>query len=161
MNDNEKYIEEFIKDIPFDAPDSGHRDELKMQLLSAFPKHRLQPTVKTIPTRRIIMDNQLAKLAVAAVIIVAVLIGLNIFSNGGVALADVLDKVSNIKTVFYRTKADIKGLPGAPADKITHFTSQVRLSYDKGVRIKSQIQLPREPSKGNPISCSTSAYFIL
>jgi len=143
MNDNEKYIEEFIKDIPFDAPDSGHRDELKMQLLSAFPKHRLQPTVKTVPTRRIIMDNQLAKLAVAAVIIVAVLIGLNIFSNGGVALAVVLDKVSNIKTVFYRTKADIKGLPGAPADQITHFTTQVKLSYDKGVYIKSQIQLPQ------------------
>ena len=143
MNDNEKYIEEFIKDIPFDAPNSGHRDELKMQLLSSFPKHRLQPTVKTVPTRRIIMDKQFVKFAVAAVIIVAVLIGLNIFSNGGVALADVLDKVSHIKTVFYRTKADIKGLPGAPADQITHFTTQVRLSYDKGVHIKSQIQLPQ------------------
>ena len=143
MNDNEKYIEEFIKDIPFDAPNSGHRDELKMQLLSSFPKHRLQPTVKTVPTRRIIMDKQFVKFAVAAVIILAVLIGLNIFSNGGVALADVLDKVSHIKTVFYRTKADIKGLPGAPADQITHFTTQVRLSYDKGVHIKSQIQLPQ------------------
>jgi len=142
MNDNEKYIEEFIKDIPFDTPDTGHRDKLKKQLLSAFPKHRLRPTVHTVPIRRIIMNKPLTKLAVAAVIIVAVMIGLNILPGGGVALAEVLDKVRDIKTVFYRTKADIKGLPGAPAEQITHFTTQVKLSYDKGLRINSQIKLP-------------------
>lgn len=38
MNDNEKYIEEFIKDIPFDTPDTGHRDELKKQLLNALDR---------------------------------------------------------------------------------------------------------------------------
>ncbi len=146
MNDNEKYIEDFLEDIPFDAPDSRHRDELKMQLLSAFPKHRLQPTVKTVPIRRIIMNNPLIKLAVAAMIIVAVLVGLNIIP-GGVALAEVLDKVRDIKTVFYRTKADIKGLPGAPAEQITHITTDVKLSYDKGVYINTQIQLPERTAK--------------
>ncbi|MHC4435966.1 MAG: hypothetical protein ACYS3S_01305, partial [Planctomycetota bacterium] len=110
MNDNEKYIEEFIKDIPFDAPDAKHRDELKMQLLSAFPKHRLQQTAQTVSFRRIIMNKPVVKVAVAAVIIVAVLIGMNIFLSGGVALAEVLDKVRDIKTVFYKSKADIKGL---------------------------------------------------
>ncbi|MGB2865534.1 MAG: LamG domain-containing protein [Sedimentisphaerales bacterium] len=148
MNDNEKYIEEFLKDIPFDAPNSRHRDELKMQLLSAFPKHRLQPTVHTVHVWRIIMNKPLVKLAVAAVIIVAVLIGLNILPiSGGVALAEVLDKVRDIKTVFYKTKADIKGLPGTPADQITHITTEVKLSYDKGVRINSQIQLPQRTVK--------------
>jgi len=143
MNNNEKYIEEFLKDIPFDAPDSGHRDELKIQLLSAFPKHRLQPAVKTARIRRIIMNKPLIKLAVAAVIIVAVSIGLNIFLGGGVALAEVLDKVRDIKTVFYKSKADIKGLPGVPSGQIAHITSEVKLSYDKGVHINSQIQLPQ------------------
>jgi hypothetical protein len=147
MNDNEKYIEDFLKDIPFDAPDSRHCDELKMQLLSAFLKHRLQPTVQTVPIRRIIMNKPLVKLAVAAVIVVAVLIGLNILPAGGVALAEVLDKVRDIKTVFYRTKADIKGLPGAPLEQVTRITSEVKLSYDKGVRIKSQIQLPQRTTE--------------
>ncbi|OHB60136.1 MAG: hypothetical protein A2168_07545 [Planctomycetes bacterium RBG_13_50_24] len=142
MNDNEKYIEEFLKDIPFEAPDFGHRDELKMQLLKAFPKHRLQPAVQTVGIRRIIMNKSLLKLSVAAGIVVAVLIGLNILASGGVALAEVLDKVRDIKTVFYKTKADIKGLPGAPAQQITRITTQVKLSYDRGIRIKSQIQLP-------------------
>ena len=148
MNDNEKYIEEYLKDIPFDAPDSRHRDELKMQLLSDFPKHRLQPAVQTVEIRRIIMNKPLVKLAVAAVIIVAVLIGLNILpGGGGVALAEVLDKVRDIKTVFYRTKADIKGLPGAPAEQITHIITEVKLSYDKGVHINTQIQLPERTVK--------------
>jgi len=142
MNDNEKYIEEFIKDIPFDTPDTGHRDELKKQLLNAFPKHRLQSTVQTVRVWRIIMNKPVTKLAVAAMIIVAVMIGLNVIPGNGVALAEVLDKVRDIKTVFYKTKADIKGLPGAPAEQITHITTQVKLSYDKGVHIKSQIQLP-------------------
>ena len=143
MNDNEKYIEEFLKDIPFDTPDTGHRDELKKQLLNAFPKHRLRSTTQTVGVWRIIMNKPVTKLAVAAVIIVAVMIGLNVLPGGGVALAEVLDKVRDIKTVFYRTVADIKGLPGAPAEQITHITTQVKLSYDKGVRIKSQIQLPQ------------------
>ena len=62
MNDNEKYIEEFVKDIPFDAPDSGHRDKLKRQLLNAFPKHRLQPTEPSVQTWRIIMNSKITKL---------------------------------------------------------------------------------------------------
>ena len=147
MNDNEKYIEEFVKDIPFDAPDSTHRDELKMQLLSAFPKHRLQPAVKASEVRRIIVSKSLVKLAVAAVIVIAVLVGINVFFDGGVALAEVLDKVRDIKTVFYRSKADIKGLPGVPSDQVAHITSQVKLSYDKGVHIDRQIQLPRRAAK--------------
>jgi len=147
MNDNEKYIEEFIKDIPFGAPDSGHRDELKMQLLSAFPKHRLQSKVHYVPPRRVIMNRQHIKLAVAAGVVIAVLIGMSIFTDGGVALAEVLDKVKDIKTVFYRSKADIKGLPGVPSDQVTHVTSQVKLSYDKGVYIKSKIQLPQRTTE--------------
>ena len=36
MNDNEKYIEEFVNDIPFDTPNDEHRDELKNQLIVGF-----------------------------------------------------------------------------------------------------------------------------
>jgi hypothetical protein len=147
MNDNEKYIEEFIKDIPFDAPDSAHRDELKKQLLNAFPKHRLQPIVQTVGVRRIIVNNPILKLAVAAVIIVAVLVGIHVFLGPGVALAEVLEKVSDIRTVFYRSKADIKGLPGVPSEQVTHITSQVKLSYDKGVHVNTLIQLPHRTTK--------------
>ncbi len=76
MNDNEKYIEEFVKDISFDAPDDKHRDVLKKQLLIAFPKHRLQSTVHTVKIWRTIMKNPITKLAAVAVIIIAAFVGI-------------------------------------------------------------------------------------
>jgi hypothetical protein len=107
MNDNEKYIEEFLKDIPFDAPDSGHRDELKSQLLKAYPRHRLQPTVHTVQVWSTIMKSRIPKLTVAAMIIVAVFIGLNLFSRGGVAWSRVIENVEQVRAYVHRTRITI------------------------------------------------------
>lgn len=82
MNDNEKYIEEFVKDIPFDAPDANHRDMLRKQLLNAFPKHRLQPTSRTFRLRKIIVNKPIIKLAAAAAIIIIVLGGVTFWPVG-------------------------------------------------------------------------------
>ena len=101
MNDNEKYIEEFVKDIPFDAPDQKHRDELKKQLMNAFPKHRLQPTVHTVQIWRIIMKSKITKLAAAAVIIIAAYLGINQFFGGTVSFADVIKPILNARTVVF------------------------------------------------------------
>ncbi|MHC4464173.1 MAG: hypothetical protein ACYS30_22500 [Planctomycetota bacterium] len=81
MNDNEKYIEEYVNDIPFDAPDGKHRDTLKKQLLGAFPKHRLQPTMQTVGVWRTIMKSRITKLAAAAVIIIAVVLSIYIWDK--------------------------------------------------------------------------------
>lgn len=75
MNDNERHIEEFVKDIPFETPDDKHRDVLKKQLLNAYPKHRLQSTVHTVGIWRNIMKSRTAKLTAAAVITIAVVVG--------------------------------------------------------------------------------------
>jgi len=102
MNDNEKYIEEFVKDIPFDAPDDKHRDALKKQLLSVFPKHRLQPTSRTFRPRRIIMNKPITKLAAAAVIIVAASLVVYFVGNpfgSNVTFAQVIQPILNARTV--------------------------------------------------------------
>ena len=99
MNDNEKYIEEFVNDIPFDTPDDEHRDELKKQLLHAFPKHRLQPTVQTVNVWRKIMKSSITKLAAAAVIIVAVLIAFHSFGSGTITFAQVVEPIITAKTI--------------------------------------------------------------
>jgi hypothetical protein len=98
MNDNEKYIEEFVNDIPFDAPGDEHRDELKNQLLNGFPKHRLQPTVKTVNVWRKIMKSSITKTAAAAVIIIAVLIALHL-GSGTVTFAQVIEPIITAKTI--------------------------------------------------------------
>ncbi|MHC4641409.1 MAG: LamG domain-containing protein [Planctomycetota bacterium] len=137
MNDNEKYIEEFIKDIPFDAPDTKHRDALKKQLLSAYPKHRLRPTVRTVRLRRVIMRNPIIKLAAAAAIIIAV--GIFFFGNDRDLLAVVIKRVEKIKTVMYRMKATMKGLPGPSENETMEIDMQAKLAYDRGFYIDGRI----------------------
>jgi len=145
MNDNEKYIEEYVRDIPFDAPDSGHRDELKKQLLSAFPKHRLQPTAQTVGVWRTIMKSRTSKLAAAAVIVLAAFLALSLFDKTtGVVWAEVVKRLEEIKTGTYTITADITGFPGTPEDYVTHIIQDVKLSYEQNaVRIDTSIQTPR------------------
>ncbi len=81
MSDKEKYIEEFINDIPFDAPNDEHRDKLKKELLNAFPKHRLQPAVQTVTVWRKIMKSSITRITAAAVIIIAVAISVTILDK--------------------------------------------------------------------------------
>jgi outer membrane lipoprotein-sorting protein len=117
MNDNEKYIEEFVNDIPFDAPDEKHRNELKNQLLNAFPKHRLQPTVHTVPLWRTIMKSRIPKLAAAAAITIIVLGGITFWTdsspdNGkwwlGPSAAwgqEIMDSLEKIEALVYRQRS--------------------------------------------------------
>ena len=114
MNDNEKYIEEFVKDIPIEAPDQKHRDALKRELLNAFPKHRLKPTIHTSKIWRIIMNKPVKKLAAAAVIIIALVLSINFWETSiPMAAAQVLteaaEAVSNLHSVYI--KAQIRTLP--------------------------------------------------
>lgn len=144
MNDNEKYIQEFVKDLPFDTPNPEHRDELKKQLLSTFPRHRLQPTGHSVGMWRTIMKSRITRLAAAAVIVLAAILALNYFDEtSGVAWAEVVQRLENIKTVSYKITADIKGMQGTPEGYTTHTTQDVLVSYEQGaVRIDSALQLP-------------------
>ena len=149
MNDNEKYIEEFVNDIPFDAPNEKHRDELKNQLLNTFPKHRLQPTVHTVNVWSTIMNSKISKLAAAAVIVLAGFLALNFFDKtSGIVWAEVVKRLEDIKTGVYKITTDIKGMPGTPEGYTTHITQDVTLSYEQNaVRIDSSMQLPRGTRK--------------
>jgi hypothetical protein len=148
MNDNEKYIEEFVKDIPFDAPDSGHRDELKKQLLSAFPKHRFQPSVQTTSVRRIILNKQLIRLTAAAIIVIAAIIGLNIMSNtGGVAWGDLIERIEKVQTVVYQMRMKMKGVTGIPEGKTAEIKMEAKQIYDRGFYINSVTKLDDDESK--------------
>ena len=151
MNDNEKYIAEFVKDIPFDNPDNKHRDKLKNQLLHAFPKHRLQLTVHNVRVWRIIMKGRIPKLAAAAVIIFAAFLALNFFDKtSGIVWAEVVKRLEDIKTGAYKITTDIKAMPGTTEGYTTHITQDVTLSYEQGaVRIDSSLQVPSGTRKSH------------
>ena len=102
MND-EKYIEEFVKDIPFEDGNVRHRDALKAQLLDAFPSHRLQWTDHTVPLWRTAMRTPIIRLAAAAAIVVVLWVGIHLTGHSGVAWADVMRNIQNARTLTYQT----------------------------------------------------------
>jgi len=75
---------------------------------------RTESAAKQPDMWRIIMKNRITKLAVAAAVIFAVLIGVNHFGGSidgaTVAWAEVLEKVEQVQSVVYRTKHTTTGL---------------------------------------------------
>ncbi len=149
MNDNDKYIQEFVKDLPFEAANPKHRDGLKKELLNAFPKHRLQPTGHTVGVWRTIMKSRITRLAAAAVIVLAAILALTFFNKtSGIVWAEVVKRLEAIKTGTYIITADIKGMPGTPEDYVTHIIQDVKLSYEQNaVRIDASVQVPNGTKK--------------
>ncbi len=137
MNDNEKYIEEFVNDIPFDAPDDKHRDKLKNQLLNAFPKHRLQPTVQTVHIWRNIMKNPITKRTAAAVIIIAILMGVHYLGGSidgaSLAWAEVVEQINNYTKYKCRQRVVREQGPEYPTMQVYHLNlSQRRQEVEDG-----------------------------
>jgi len=162
MNDNEKYIEEFVKDIPFDAPDSGHRDELKKQLLNSFPKYRLQSAARTVKVWRNIMKSSTIRIAAAAVIIIAVYFGLGIFKDtSGVAWAEVLANVQKIHSYINQMKITVQRPEGSQDIRMTFYRSTKfgtrRDSYYEGELI-TQLYIPAGGNKGVELIPSEKKY---
>lgn len=162
MSDNEKYIEEFVNDVPFDSPDNKHRDELKKQLLNAFPKHRLQPAVHTVHVWRKIMKNSITRMAAAAVIIIAVFFGLSIFNNSsGVAWAEVLDNVQKVQSYINRMKMTVQSPEGSHDVDLTFYRSTeygTRRDAFYNDKLISQLYVPADGNKGVELVPSQKKY---
>jgi len=141
MNDDEKYLEAFVQDIPFDPADQKHREALKTRLLNAFPRDRLQPTARTVSMWRTIMKGSIPKLATAAAIVTAVLIGLNmvtVMPTGGVAWGQVLDNVRKAQSFAYRIKTKMVGLPNQ--GETLEMETEVAVDTRYGVRMVSSMR---------------------
>ena len=100
MNDNKENIEHVLEAVTFDdAPDQGHQDLLEHKLLLNF--HGAQSRRNS--TWRIIMNNKMTKLAAAAVIVMGVFVGFQVFQGtGSVSWAQVREQVAAVKAVLYK-----------------------------------------------------------
>ena len=102
MNDNNEDIEQVLEGVTFDdAPEHGHQDLLEQKLLLNFdaaqPRHD--------STWRSIMNNRMAKLAAAAVIVIGVFVGFGIFTEtGSVSWAQVREQVAAVRAVVYKAR---------------------------------------------------------
>jgi hypothetical protein len=104
-----------------------------------------RPAKKSPGVWDIIMKSNMTKLATAAMIIITVIIGLELFGDSNVAWADVLKNVENVKTYSLRMRSS--STTGAPdATMMVYFSSEYGSRIDACVnkKIVSQTYLPKE-----------------
>ena len=104
MNDNNEDIEQVLEEVTFDdAPDHGHQNLLENKLLLNF--NAVQPRRNS--TWRIIMNKKMTKLAAAAMIVIGVFVGFELFQGtSSVSWAQVRQQVAAVKAVLYKAKVD-------------------------------------------------------
>jgi len=132
-----KNIEKLIKNIDIDTNTKMDKAVLD-NVLKAFENSK-KPAAIEPNIWRIIMKSKITKFAAAAaVIIIAVLLGLHYFGGSidgaSVAWADIAEKVQKIPTVVYKMKTEMTGLSNMPKDKVVTMETVVYNSLEFGVR---------------------------
>jgi outer membrane lipoprotein-sorting protein len=131
-------IERLAGKIRF-GPSAGADERILASAETALDKSVKTKLVVLKPDiRRVIMRNPITKLAVAAVVIIACLIGLSFWrtSGSGIALADVLEKVEQVQAFIYKMKTKTTGnvQPGMPSGPI-EITGTVLISTEYGTKM--------------------------
>jgi outer membrane lipoprotein-sorting protein len=127
---------ELLSQVQPSAQSTGRAVE---RVRSVLAEHKQAPKTKNINIRRIIMRSRVIKLAAAAVIIIAVLIGLHQFSTSieSIALADVLEKVEQVQAFMYKGKMNMTGnmQPGMPVGP-QQAEINVTISAEYGIKME-------------------------
>ncbi len=126
-------IEKLIKDINIDTNVKTDNAVLG-DVIEAFEKSKGKKTSATEQNIwRIIMKSPITKLAAAAVIIVAVILGLNITGGpdiAGVTWAEVIEKVEQISALTYDMTSEIS----YPGNKTLTYQCEIYIAGDYGTR---------------------------
>lgn len=101
MFKDESEFEKVVDRLNIDTqPNPAHRENLRRKMLATFEEE--PPSSRTIvfrTLRRTIMKNPVTKLAAAAVIALAAIIGISQFAGGTITFADVIKPILNARTV--------------------------------------------------------------
>ena len=90
--------------------------------------------------RRKTMKSPILRLAAAAVIIIAVTLAFLLPGSRGVAIAEVLERVEQIKTFAYRMKMDMEKMPVAETGQIKNLEMNAVVAKDIGMRMDAYIE---------------------
>jgi len=148
---NDERIEEILnvlanEEVPADVHQIAEQTSRDFSRTIMQPRQPRQHFVLEL-----IMKSQITKLAAAAAIVIAVLIGLNIIptSKHGVAWGELVEHVQRIGTVMYRMTATMKGLPGLPEAQSIDIEMTARMAYDVGFRIDTRTYVGNQEIKTN------------
>jgi hypothetical protein len=146
MNDDK--IEQILKDIGTEGIPADVF-QIAQETSNSFSKSLRQPPKTNF--LELIMRSRTIKLAAAAVIIIAVLLGIHIFDGSSIALADVLAKVEQVMAYMYKMNMKMKmsGFmgPNVPA---------MNMDMEMTVTISSAFGMKAETITGDPNTGETT-----
>jgi len=151
MFKDESEFKKIVNRLKIDTdPNPKHREQLRRQVLSVFNEAGRRPATRIIDfktIRRKIMKSLVTKIAAAAVIIIAVLIGLNFFSDSvsitSTAYAEIVERLHNARTLTYtvETNTSIEGMPSMRMEIAFKEPGYMRMSAPGGyVSVVDSIQ---------------------
>ncbi|MHC4131488.1 MAG: LolA family protein [Planctomycetota bacterium] len=123
-----------------DKPDPKHKKALFRQMLSVFTEAPINQQSKITRTlswnkiRRMIMKSPISKLAAAAIIIIALVLGFNLFLNSteGVAFADVIQPFLSARTATFTVTIEGEGMPVQQFDGMFMAPGKMRQASPSG-----------------------------
>jgi len=111
------------------GPNPAHRENLRRKMRSVFNEAEQQSPARTIDfqtLRRTIMKSPVTKIAAAAVIIIAVLIGIHQFGASTPAFADIVRPLLTARTATYKMTVNMKDIPAQTIEGMFMEPSRMR-----------------------------------
>ncbi len=130
MFKDESEFKKIIARLNIDTePNPAHRETLRRRMLSVFNKTAQQSQKPTTPLGvlwRTIMKSPITKIAAAAVIIIAVLIGIHQFGASTPAFADIVRPLLTARTATYKMTVNMKDIPAQTIEGMFMEPSRMR-----------------------------------
>ncbi len=137
MFKDESEFKRIVARLNIDAgPNPAHRETLRRRMLSVFNETAQQSQKRTTPLgvlRRTIMKSPVTKLAAAAVVIIAVLIGIHQFGASTPAFADIVRPLLTARTATYKMTVNMKDVPAQTIEGMFMEPSRLRQVMPGGV----------------------------
>jgi len=151
-----KHIAQLAGNIHF-RPDEKTDERILAEAEAALSR-RTFPGTKPEKMKMIIMRNPIVRIAVAAVVVVACLIGLSLWrtTGSGIALADVLARVEKVKAVRYTWTYRFSGYKDPNKPYNCDLRSTILISQEYGWKTNEE---ELDPNSGQSTSLET--YFFL
>jgi outer membrane lipoprotein-sorting protein len=159
MFNDESEFKKIVDRLNIDTDSNpAHRQSLRQKMLCVFNEADNQSQKPATPfsdVRRIIMKSQITKIAAAAAIIIAMLVGLPFLSSNSssVVLADVLERIEQIGAFTYKMNMTMKGI--TTPDGKQEMKGTVVISNQHGMKWEMEVT---DPITGQDL---TSVTYIL
>ncbi len=144
MFKDESEFEKVVDRLNIDTqPNLAHREDLHRKMLATFKEE--QPATRTIvfrTLRRTIMKSPVTKIAAAAAIIIAVLIGFLTIGSPTPAFAEIIQPFLTARTASFQMSMDFEGAPTQTFDCL--YSEPIRMrqtSKEHGAVVISDLQL--------------------